>query len=100
MNQSSNNQSQAPQPPTSSNSTVPLSFIQNILANMQRTQPQAPNSPPSNPHSQIIQTTQQAVLPDEALPQTEAKPINVIDLDDQSIQNEPANNEENEKNEA
>ena len=81
MNQSSNNQSQTPQPPpASSNSTVPLSFIQNILANMQRTQSQVPNStPPSNHHSH---TTVQALLPDEALPQTEAKNVHVIDLDD------------------
>lgn len=47
---------------------------------MQRTQSQVPNStPPSNHHSH---TTVQALLPDEALPQTEAKNVHVIDLDD------------------
>lgn len=59
-----------------------------MLVNMQRTQPQVPNSPPSNHHSH---TNLPFHLPNEALPQTEAKPINVIDLDDEPMENVPAN---------
>lgn len=41
--------------------------------------PQAPSATPSIPHSQNTHVVSEMV--DEALPQTEAKPINVIDLD-------------------